>query len=70
MAIWLPSELVTEKGCIENCNAAHRNSAGRVWCAQMSHGDRICHRTKEDLLKKLEQAKKEKEGEAARAEEL
>lgn len=59
MATWLPSELVTEKGCIENCNAAHRNSAGRVWCAQMSHGDRVCHRTGEDLNARLKQVRRE-----------
>ena len=56
---WLPSELVADSDCIGHCNAAHRNSFGRIWCAEMSHGDRVCFQTGEDLHAKLERVRRE-----------
>ena len=55
---WLPSELVTASSCIDHCNAAHRNSSGRIWCGVMSHGDGICLHGGQDLVAEAERVRR------------
>jgi len=56
---WLPSELVADSDCIGHCNAAHRNSFGRIWCGVMSHGDGICLHGGRDLVAEADRARRD-----------
>ena len=56
--IYLPSELVATKECLDHCNAAHKNMFGRIRCSAMSHGDGICLHDGTDLRKIAAQAER------------